>query len=447
MSIVKKAALLVGFLSGCASAPEERALQVWRQEDRQWAPERSERLDPAGLDAYVGYAQRHNPGLRAAFERWKSALEQIAPARSLADPRFTYGYFLREVETRVGSQQQRFGVAQTFPWAGKLDLKGRVALQGAEVERQRYEMARRALVFAVKTAYYDCYYLERAISVTEDNMRLLTYLEEVARAHYRGGMGAHEAVIKVQVELGRLEDRLHSMRLGRRPAMAQLNAALGRSLDTPVVVPDSLVEAGLLLNREELVDLLKAANPALQASAARAARAALAVELAGKDFYPDVTLGVDYIRTGAAQGVAQPADSGKDPLVAMATVNLPLWRGRYRAQQRQAEARHRAALQQRQDEQNQLVARLEQALYNRSDAASRTALYRDGLLPKAEQMLNVAQQAFAAGRGGFLGVIDAQRTLLEFQLAYERGRTDQARHLAEIEKLVGEPLVTEECER
>ena len=87
------------------------------------------------------------------------------------------------------------------------------------------------------------------------------------------------------------------------------------------------------------------------------------------------------------------------------------------------------------------------AIYKRRDAESRTDLYRDSLLPKAEQVLNVTQQAFAAGRSDFLAVIDAQRALLEFQLAYERARTDQALYLAEIEKLVGETLVTEEDEQ
>jgi outer membrane protein TolC len=448
MRLREKIALLSGLFVGCATAPEQPALQVWQRQEQQLQESEPTTLGAdAGLTDYTRYAQWHNPGLKRAFMRWKSALERVAPARALADPRLTYGYFVRHVETRVGPQEMRFGAAQTFPWKGTLDLKGRIALQGAEVERQRYEMARRDLVFRVVAAYYDYYYLERAFFVTEGNLWLLAYLEEVARARYRGGIGAHEAVLKAQVELGRLEDRLRGLREMRRPATARLNAALGRSILAAVTVPDSLPLAAFPFAQEELVARLQTTNPRLQLSLAQSEAAALEAELAGKRRYPDLTLAVDYIRTGEARLGASPVDNGKDPLVAMASINLPIQRESYRAQERAAAANHRAALYSHQDEVARLTAELELVLYKRRDAEGRAALYRDSLLPKAEQALNVAQQAFAAGRSDFLSVIDAHRALLEFQLAYERARTDQALYLAEIEKLAGASLIAEEDKR
>ena len=340
------------------------------------------------------------------------------------------------METRTGPQEMRFSAAQTFPWKGKLDLKGRIAQQEAEVTGQRYEAVRRSLIFEVKAAYYDCYFLERAIAVTEENLRLLAHLEEVGRTRYRGGTGEHAPVLKAQVELGRLEDQLRSLRQQRRPAAARLNAALGRAATAPIAVPDSLPMAALDLDEEVLKGRLQAANPMLQMRHGQVQAQSLSVELAGKQFYPDLTVSLDYIHIG---------DQGANPLMAMATLNLPLWRSSYEAGQRAAKLSHQAALQGVADEENRLAAELELALYKQRDAQSRSALYRDSLLPKAEQALNVTQRAFAADRSDFLAVIDAQRTLLEFQLAYERARTDQALHWAEIEKLVGEP--TEEIQR
>ena len=159
--------------------------------------------------------------------------------------------------------------------------------------------------------------------------------------------------------------------------------------------------------------------------------------MAGKRFYPDLTVSLDYIHIG---------DRGENPLIAMATVNLPLWRSSYEAGKRAAKLSHQAALQGVADEEHRLSAELELALYKQRDAQSRRVLYQDSLLPKAEQMLSVTQRAFAAGRSDFLAVIDAQRTLLAFQLAYERAHTDQALHWAEIEKLVGALATTEEIQ-
>ena len=454
MNIMQKAVLISGLgmlLAGCASVPEEQALQVWSQERTRWEEEEVALPEPgeeATLDDYVRYALLRNAGLRAAFERWKGALERVAPARSLADPRFTFGYFVREVETRVGPQRQRFGLAQSFPWAGKLDLKGRMALQAADGERHRYEAVRDKLAYQVKTAYYELYYLERAIEVTESNARLLVYLEEVARARYRGGVGRHGAVIKVQVELGKLEDRLRALRDMRRPLAARLNAALSRPVLAPVAVSGDLPAVDFDRGDQELIDLLRAGNSNLRVIEATAARAELAVELAKKNFYPDLTVGVDYVVTGDAEaaGMAPPADSGKDPVMAMASVNLPIWRDRYRAQEREARARHRVAVRTREEKENHLVAALEMALFGLRDGNRKVALYRDSLIPKAEQALSVIQQAFAAGESSFLELIDAQRVLLEFQLSFERARTDRARRTAEIEMLIGSDIAAAESE-
>ena len=415
----KTALLLAGLLAG----------PVWSQEEAALNPR-------AELAEYVRYAEQHNPKLKQALVRYQAALAKVAPASAWVDPRLSYGYFARPVETRTGPQEMRFSAAQTFPWKGKLELKGRIAQQEAEVEGQRYEAVRRLLIFEVKAAYYDCYFLERAIAVTEGNLRLLAHLEEVGRTRYRGGTGEHAPVLKAQVELGRLEDQLRSLRQQRRPAAARLNAALGRTATAPVAVPDSLPVAALDLDEEMLKARLQAANPMLQMRQVQVQTQALGVELAGKQFYPDLTVSIDYIHIG---------DRGANPLMAMATINLPLWRSSYEAGERAAKLSQQAALQGVADEENRLVAELELALYKQRDAQSRSALYRDSLLPKAEQVLNVTQRAFAADRSDFLAVIDAQRTLLEFQLAYERARTDQALHWAEIEKLVGEP--TEEIQR
>jgi len=94
------------------------------------------------LTDYLTYAALKNPGLKAAFLRWKAALEKIPEVKSLPDPRFTYGYFIRNVETRVGPQRHKFGLAQTFPWFGKLKLKGNAAWETARAEKERYEAAK-----------------------------------------------------------------------------------------------------------------------------------------------------------------------------------------------------------------------------------------------------------------------------------------------------------------
>ncbi len=328
---------------------------------------------------------------------------------------------------------------QTFPWFGKLGGRGDVASEAAEAAHQKYEARKLRLFYRVKYAYFEYYYLARAIAITEGNIMLLSNLESVARAKYRAGMASHPAVIKAQVELGKLEDRLSSLRDLRTPTVARLNAALGRPTGGNLPWPQSIDYEEVDLNDEELHQWLKEANPELRALAYMTAREERSVKLARKDYFPDLTLGARYVETGQALDPTM-NDSGKDALMVSLSVNLPLWVGKYRAAEREARARVHAAEKRHEDGESKLLADLSLALFHLRDAERKIDLYRDTLMPKAEEALSVSQRAFAADRADFFDLIDAQRTLLEFQLSYERALVDHAERLSEIEMLTGREI-------
>ncbi len=390
----------------------------------------------ATLQDYLAYAALNNPGLEAVFNDWTRALERVPQAKSLPDPRFTYAYYIREVETRVGPQRQAFTLMQTFPWFGKLGGRGDVAREAAEAAHQKYEAAKLRLFYRVKLAYFEYYYLARTIAITEGNITLLSNLESVARAQYRAGMASHPAVIKAQVELGKLDDRLSTLRDLRTPTVARLNAVLGRPTDGDLPWPQSIDYEEVDLDEEELHQWLKEANPELRALAYMTAREERSVKLARKDYFPDLTLGAKYIETGQALDPMM-KDSGKDALMVSLSVNLPLWVGKYRAAEREARARVHAAEKRHEDGESKLQADLSLALFHLRDAARKIDLYGDTLIPKAEEALSVSQRAFTADKADFFELIDAQRTLLEFQLSYERALVDHAERLSEIEMLIG----------
>ncbi len=434
-------------LSGCASTSERSSTQSLKAEDtiraheqvggasysRKQLPELNE---ASRLNDCLAYAALNNPQLEAAFNRWKAALEMITQARTLPDPRFNYGYFIQEVETRVGPQEQRVGLSQMFPWFGKLKLRGEAALKGANAAQQQYEAARLKLFDEVKQAYYELYYLGRAISVTEANVELLRQFEEIARSKYESGSALHGDVIKAQVELDKTRDRLRTLNDLKHPTAARLNAALNRPAEAPLAFPTNIAPATLSTESAQLLQQLQAANPELKRIDFLAQKDKADIALAKKEFYPDVTLGVDYIQTGDAR-MSGVADSGKDAVVAGFSVNIPIWWGKYRAGVREAESRYAATQQERQDRANGLSTDLQLALFKYQDAERKIALYHDALIPKADENVKVIQRSFESGKSDFLSLIDAERNLLEFQLTYERAVADREQGLSTVEKLVG----------
>lgn len=435
----------------CATNPsetmrwdDEQDAVVWTNKTSETAPtqeELPELNDQATLDHYLAYAALNNPGLKAAFLRWKAALEKIPQVTALPDPRFTYGYFIQSIETRVGPQNNRFGLLQTFPWFGKLQLQGSAAGEAARSEKERYEAAKLTLFYQVKNAYYEYYYLAKTIAVTKDTLALMQQLESVARTQYAAGFAPYANVMRAQVELGKMEDRVATLEDLREPIVAKLNAALNRPPSAPLPWPGKVNEQKATSTQKELLTWLKENNPNLKAVDFLAEREKVNRDLARKNFFPDVTIGFETIDTGPAINPATP-ESGKDPIIASLSINLPIWWGKYKAGEREALARYQAYREDRYDQENRLEADLKLAIYKYEDAERKINLYRDTLVPKAQQSLEVSLQTYETGLGTFLDVIDSVRSLLEFQLAYERAFADQAQRLAEMEMLVGKEIPT-----
>lgn len=390
------------------------------------------------LKDYLKIAALNNPGLEASFNQWKSSLESIPQVRALPDPQFNYGYFIQEVETRVGPQNQRFGVSQAFPWFGKLRLRGEKAGEAALAAQHQYEATKLKLFYEVSDAYYELYYLSKAIAIASENIDLLKRLETVAQAKFRSGSDV-TGVVKAQVELGKLEDRLQSLNDLRVPVSARINAALNRPISTFVPWPKRFDFKKVNLTDNELSSTLEAGNSELHALGARISEAERGLRLAQKDFWPDFTLGIDYFETGEAR-ISEVSASGQDSVVLMGSMSVPLWRDKYRAGLREAELKLVAAKKSLVEKENLLFAELQLIFYRFRDAERKASLFRDTLMPLAKNSLDVAEQSYKAGKADFLELIDAQRLLLEFQLSYQRAVADREQRLAQVEMLIGKEV-------
>ncbi|MHC4518167.1 MAG: TolC family protein, partial [Planctomycetota bacterium] len=290
-AVVLIAMIILPYLAGREVLAEPMSVPSADTEDR-LLPQLS---DESILSDYLLYAAFNNPELEAAFHRWKAALERVPQAKALPDPRFSYRYFIREIETRVGPQRQAFEISQMFPWFGKLDLAGDVAMEAARAAQQRYEAVKLKLFFEVKDAYYEYYYLARSIDVTRENVELLTHLESVARTRYQTTVGSHPDVIRAQVELGKLEDRFNSLNDLRGPVIARLNAALNRPIEAVLPAPRQFEPSHVSANDRQLLELLEKSNPQLSALDHEAEGYRSETELAGKQYSPDITVGLNYV--------------------------------------------------------------------------------------------------------------------------------------------------------
>lgn len=391
------------------------------------------------LRHYLIEAARSNDDLYSAFYSWKSALQKEASVSSLPDPRFSFGWFIQPVETRTGPQEFKYGLSQTLPWFGKLDLKGKKALKDAGIKKSRFDDLKLKIFYNVKSAYYDYAYLAQAIRVTKEYIALMNYLESVARARYSAGSGAYDGVIKTQVELGKLQNRLDSLIELKGPTVAKLLAVINRRSEEDLPMPADIPVMVIKPDLNELKLMFKTGNPRLKALDHKIEREKIGVQLAEKDYYPDFTFGLDYIQTGDSRS-PNVTNKDRDPIVAGMSLNLPIWMDKQDAQLSEAKSSVKSATRERAGLERNLEADLELEVYHYKDAIRKVNLYHETLTPKAEQSLGVSIEAFQAGTASSSDLIDAERTLIEFNLSYYRALAEQAKKVAAIEYLVGREI-------
>ena len=394
------------------------------------APAKAEWPENPSLQDYLDYAVAHNPGLASAYDQWKAAMERVPQARSLDDPRVSY----RVAVARM-MRTHEVAVEQMLPWFGKLDLRAAVAVEEANAAHRRAEVERLKLEAEVKNAYYEYYYLSRSIAVVRENLTLVKYLEEVALVRYRTASAGHPDVIRSQVELGKLDDDLRTLEDSRGSAAARLNAMLNRPAEAPLPWPAAIREEPVDVPDEQVLAWMRETSPELKGLGHDIARERQAIELARKDFYPDIGVGVGYMNFREID-----ESQNGHMVVGMVSVTLPIWRDKYAAGVREAESRHQAALKSRADRENRLAAEAKMAAYQLRDAHRKIGLYRDNLVPKARQSLEATLAAYRAGSVPFADLVDAERLLLEFQLDYERALANHGQRLAELERIVGREL-------
>lgn len=425
------------------SAPDPAQGRSVFREDQDPPPSSAEfQLDQGATpDDYVRYALYHSPELESAYQRWRGAAERVPQARALPDPRLSVGFFANEIETRTGPQQAKLGLTQTLPWPGGLSARTDAAAAQARSAWYDYKGVELRVTRVVVTAIVELAYLDDAIGITRENLDLLASFEGIIRARYRVGTGTHPELIRTQVELGQLDDRLAQLLAMRPVYIARLNAALNRPGQTPIPplgpLPARLADA----DAPALIAAARVSSPVLLALDEQVQGQRRLTDAARYASRPELTVGIDYSITDEAKNPSM-SESGDDPVMITFGINLPIWREKYDASVRESIARRLALGHDRQNRANTLDAAINEAYFDHTDADRRVRLYERTLIPKSRQSLQAALGGFRAGDASFTDLLDTERTMLEFALSARRARADRAIALARLGELVGTDIPT-----
>ena len=176
------------------------------------------------LASLIDEALSKNPEVAAARQAAAAAGQRPAQARSLPNPMFSVGYTNDGWSPSLGTQEMTtlgFMASQELPYPGKRGLRGDIASrEGGQMEQQA-ERASRGIAAAVKRAYYGLLLSRHLLDLIGDQEENWKQIEGVARARYSVGQGAQQDVLRVQVEVTRIEQLVTDL-IGQRIADGQL---------------------------------------------------------------------------------------------------------------------------------------------------------------------------------------------------------------------------------
>ena len=384
------------------------------------------------LNDLVEEALRQNPAIQAARQALEAKRALILPARTLPDPLISFqtmgNLVPPSLQTGDPSSGRTLSIEQEVPYPGKLGLQGKIAETEAQAESWNYEQTRREVVAELKLAYYDLYLIHQSIETVQKDKSLLEDVARIADARYRVGQGLQQDVLKAQVEVSRLIDRLTVLEQQKGVAEAMLNRLLYRPTDTPMARPAPFGKATLRYSFPELSRLAETAFAPLKMQEREIDRGQYAVQLARKQFRPDFAFGFTYFNRSAL-----PEMYG---LMVSARLPLYYWR-RQRPELASATASLLGAQKQRESIGSLLILKLKDAYLKATTSERLMELYLGGVIPQATLSFESATAGYQVGRVDFLTLVDNLVTLLEYELRYHQALTEYQKALAELEALVG----------
>ena len=391
----------------------------------------------ADLDGLVRQALQKNPGVQSALHTVEAQRHRVPQAKTLPDPTVGIGWAGNIAPFRVQSgdpsSYRAVTASQQLLYPGKLKLRGEIASKEVDAASSDYEAIRRRVTADVKMAFYEYWFNDKAIQTTLKDKDLLTKLSQIAEARYRVGKGVQQDVLRSQVEISLLLQRLTVLQQQRNTSQARLNTLLARSPEAQLPPAENIERSPLNYSLDDLYKLARQSDPGLHREEQMIERNQLAVNLAQKDYYPDLSVAYMY-----QQRPMMPDMHGMT-----FTINIPVfYKSKQREEVRQATEERLSAESSRDNRQNELNFELKHQYLAAKASDELLRLFSEGVVPQSSLALESSMSAYQVGTVDFLSVIGNFSTVLNYEIDYYRELANYQTALARMESMVGVDLTS-----
>lgn len=392
--------------------------------------------EPLSLNSLLEEALRNNPQIQAAKYRYEAARARVRLLRTLQDPKFEYEYdkITADMDAVMNGKtgpMRTFSISQEFPFPTKLFLRKQSAQKEANSYEQEYKETERKVIKDLKDAYSQLFLNDKKITLTQENLGVLSQFIEVANKKYAVNKAGQQDSLKAQVEYSKLSNQLVLLEQEKKIAQSMLNSLLNRPPEAQIGSLEGKSDASLGLNEQEILKLTKESRPELKSFKEMVRKTEIDYALAKQEYLPDFMFKYKREEKNGKAGT----------WAGMLGVNIPLW---FWEKQdsfvKEAQANLGVVRAEYLAQENMVLFEARSA-YARFEAAKTLAkTYETGVLPQAQAALETARRGYEVGALSFLDLLDSLRSLREFQMDYFESLANLEISLADLERSVGVDL-------
>lgn len=419
--------LLALALDACAIHPEgereerDRAAELGRAFESDEAP--PPLPENPSVEDYLQAAFLTSADLRVSYWEWRAALERIPQEASPPNPVLNFSYLFNS-DNLKSWDRTTLGIAndpmQNLELPSKLGIAGRKALEEARAAGLRFEAAKFRLQAEVLSNYYDLAVHGEWFRIQAERIALAEIVAGETGARVQSGSVPQTDLVRAETDLDLARNELANMHAQMPPLVAKMNALLGREPDATLTLPSEFpAPRPLPATDNDILRLAAERSPELAALEREIGARKEALELAKAARIPDFGLSFNF--TGS---VSQTLGG---------MLVLPLRREAIQGGIDEAQALLRAAEAARLQYQRDLAASFVLDLYVLRNAERQIELFEKTILPRARQSVDLAQAAWASGRGGQSGTVETRRMVLDGQLALLQLKSEREKALTAIE--------------
>lgn len=445
------------------------------------------------LSHYLHVAIENNPGIKSQKLAHEAYLQKIPQAGAFEDPELSLDFYTKPMDIVGGRSIGNVSVMQMIPWFGTRKSARVEANHMANMQDQQYREVINTLTLQVYTQWYTLQKLNEQLANNRENKSLLEQLEQLALKKFSaptnsakvtatpkvssqtasspstsassGGMnmggGASAAaptasmssgggmsemggstasgmsdVLRIGLELIEIENNIESLLSQIKAEKAKFNALLNRDASVEVRLGE-IAKVDFMYTEEDALLAIENNNPMLGMITEEGLAYKAKSDMDKKMSYPMIGLGVQYMIIGKTNDamLGMGDMNGKDMIMPMMTVTLPIFRKKYKAQQEEGKLWWKSSEQKFQDTYNTLKSEY-YGYKSQLDDATRIVTLYEKQSTLAQATYNLIIKEFVSGKSDLTNVIQVQRQLLDYQLKKAEAIANYNMMVASIQNLL-----------